>query len=615
VAVETPTVPDATVEVTDAERDALTFTGYDLDVHLVPARARIAVHAGLSVRNDGKAPLTRLALQISSSLVWESFGLKTPAGVVPLSFVQHRINTDADHTGVSREAVVTLPTALAPGGKLELSALYSGQIVQSAERLERIGAPAEQAAVADWDAITTDGQNVQTALRGYGNVLWYPVSSAPVFLGDGAKLFDAVGWAKERQQTAATRLRIAIEFTGEAPDSVYFCGRREALTAVRENNDMPVAEGTGVATAEFRTQPLGFRVPSLFVTAQAPTVTDGALLSAVTDQSGVLTQYAAAAAKTQQLLMDWLGISPLAPLSVLDHDGQPYEDAAFLVTPLEGGDPTALAPVLVHTLAHAWFQSSQVWLDEGVAQFLSLLWVETNDGREAATAQLESAANALALAEPEIKPAADVKAGAAGDGASAKPVDVAVGQSLAGQSLVGQSLIDARSQVYYRTKAAAVLWMLRSIAGEDALKKALQRYRKVGAAADANPEEFEKVLEQASGKDLRWFFDDWVYRDRGLPDLSIRHVSSRRTPDEGPKAGGWLIAVDVRNDGDAVAEVPVTVRSGTLTATERVRVAAHSDAATRIVFQGTPDEVEVNDGSVPELQSSEHVEKVDLTVE
>jgi Peptidase family M1 domain len=597
-------VPDAKVEVTDEERDALTFTGYDLDVHLVPAHARIAVHAGLAVRNDGKAPLTRLALQISSALVWESFGLRTPAGVAPLAFVQHRINTDADHTGVSREAVVTLPTALAPGAKLELVALYSGQIVQSAERLERIGAPAEQAAVADWDAISADGLNVQTALRGYGNVLWYPVSSAPVFLGDGAKLFEAVGWAKERQQGAATRLRIAIEFTGEAPDSVYFCGRREQLTPVRENNDAPVAEGTGVATAEFTTRPLGFRVPSLFVTGQAPTVTDGALLSAVTDQNGVLTQYAEAATKTQQLLMDWLGISPLAPLNVLDHDGQPFEDAAFLVTPLQGGDPTALAPVLVHTLAHAWFQSSHVWLDEGVAQFLSLLWVETNDGREAATEQLESAANTLALAEPEIKPAGAPTAAVVGDG-TAKPVEAEV----------GQSLIGAHSQVYYRTKAAAVLWMLRTIAGEDALKKALQSYRKVGAAADANPEEFEKVLEQASGMDLRWFFDDWVYHDRGLPDLSIRHVSSRHTPDEGPKAGGWLIAVDVRNDGDAVAEVPVTVRSGTLTATERVRVAAHADAATRIVFQGTPDEVEVNDGSVPELQSSEHVEKVDLTVE
>ncbi len=549
-------MPDATVEVTDAERDALTFTGYDLDVHLVPARARIAVHAGLAVRNDGTAPLTRLALQISSTLAWESFGLKTAAGVVPLTFVQHRINTDADHTGVSREAVVTLPTALAPGAKLELVALYSGQIGQSAERLERIGAPAEQAAVADWDAISADGLNVQTALRGYGNVLWYPVSSAPVFLGDGAKLFDAVGWAKQRQQGAATRLRVAVEFTGEAPSSVYFCGRREALTPVRENNDAPVAEGTGVATAEFATRPLGFRVPSLFVTGQAPTVTDGALLSAVTDQNGVLTQYAAAAAKTQQLLMDWLGVSPLAPLNVLDHDGQPFEDAAFLVTPLAGGDPAALAPVLVHTLAHAWFQSSHVWLDEGVAQLMSLLWVETNDGREAATAQLEAAANTLALAEPEIKAAADAQAGEAEDGAVAKLVEAPVGKGLVGQSLIG-----ARSQVYYRTKAAAVLWMLRSIAGEDALKRALQNYRKAGAA-DADPEEFEKVLEQASGKDLRWFFDDWVYRDRGLPDLSIRHVSSRRTPDEGPKAGGWLIAVDVRNDGDAVAEVPVTVRSG-----------------------------------------------------
>ena len=52
---------------------------------------------------------------------------------------------------------------------------------------------------------------------------------------------------------------------------------------------------------------------------------------------------------------------------------------------------------------------------------MSLLWVETNDGREAATAQLEAAANALALAEPEIKPAAEAQAGAAGEG-SVKPV-------------------------------------------------------------------------------------------------------------------------------------------------------------------------------------------------
>jgi hypothetical protein len=205
-------------------------------------------------------------------------------------------------------------------------------------------------------------------------------------------------------------------------------------------------------------------------------------------------------------------------------------------------------------------------------------------------------------------------AGAAGsDGAKSDAVQASAAAGV-GQGEAGQSLIAARSEVYYRTKAAAVLWMLRTIAGEPALKKALQTYRRDGAA-DANPEQFEKVLEQASGKDLRWFFDDWVYRDRGLPDLSIRHVSSRNVPDAPAKAGGWLIAVDVRNDGEAVAEVPVTIRSGTLTATERLRIPAHSDAATRILFQGTPNEVMVNDGSVPELQSSQHVEKVDLKVE
>ena len=64
--------------------------------------------------------------------------------------------------------------------------------------------------------------------------------------------------------------------------------------------------------------------------------------------------------------------------------------------------------------------------------------------------------------------------------------------------------------------------------------------------------------------------------------------------------------MEVRNDGDAVAEVPVTVRAGKLFATERLRIAAHASASTRVVFEGTPESVEVNDGSVPELRSTSH---------
>jgi len=576
-----PNVPDANVTISDGEREAITFTAYDLDLHLTPANAGIEAHANFTVRNDGKVPLTRLALQLSSSLVWESLRLRSG----PSSFVQHRINTDADHTGVAREAVLALPQPLAPGASADLTAIYSGSIPQSGERLERIGAPEDKAAEADWDAIAASG----TALRGYGNVLWYPVAGAPVFLGDGAKLFDSVGHAKLRQQAAMVHLRLTVAYSGDAPDAAYFCGRRELFTVSSDNDSLPVASGRGVATAEFAAHPLGFRVPSLFLTDRAATTTDGALIRAVTEQSGVLSDYAAAAAKVQPLLMDWLGDNPLAPLDVIDGDlikagGQPFEDDGLLVTPLHGGEPAALAPVLVHTLAHSWFASNHAWLDEGVPQFLSLLWVETNDGRQAGLDRLQESARTLALAEPDFS-------------------------SVGSKDVQGQSLIEASSEVYYRTKAAAVLWMLRSITSDEALKQAFKLYRK-NRSADMTAEGFEQVLEETSHKDLKWFFDDWVYRDRGLPDLSIANVSSRPAAAQGGKSAGWLVAVSVRNDGDAAAEVPVTVSSGTLTATERIIVPGHSNTATRILFQDTPEEIVVGDGTVPEVRESIHSKRV-----
>jgi hypothetical protein len=499
---------------------------------------------------------------------------------VPLSFVQQTIDTDADHTGKAQEAVVTLPQALAPGASVELTTFYSGAIEESGERLERIGAPAEQAAQADWDAITAE----RTALRGFGDVLWYPTAAAPVFLGDGAKLFQIVGRTKLMQASAMVHLRLAVEYVGDPPDTAFFCGRREKLLAVSENANVAVAESPGVATAEFSERPLGFRAMSLFVTDRAATRTDGDLISAVTDHYDTLPNYAAAALKMQPLLKDWLGADPLTTLDIIDQGGQPFEDDALLVTTMRASEPSVLAPSVLHSLTHAWFRSSHVWLDEGVPQFVSLLSVAESQGREAALAQLQEQVNTLSLAEPVISQAAD-----------ARPV--------------GQSLIEARDEVYYRTKGAAVLWMLRDIVGDDALKNGLQMYRREGKG-EADPKQFQRVLEKAAKKDLNWFFDDWVYRDRGLADLSIASVTPRALPSKGDKEASWLIAVEVRNEGAAEVEVPVTVRSGTLTTTERLRIPGRSSASTRIVFEGVPDEVLVNDGSVPEIASSRHTKEV-----
>ncbi len=563
---------DVKVEVSDVERSALTFVAYDLDAHLVPARSEMVMRAKFSVRNDGAEPLKRVVVQVSSALTWESFALD---GGEKLTFVQHLIDTDADHTGQAREAVVTLPQALAPGATISLVAFYSGEIKLSSGRLERIGAPATQATTADWDVVSAEG----TWLRGFGNVLWYPVASPAVFLGDGAKLFQAVGQTKLRQSEATIRLRLTVEYVGETPKLAYFCGRMEPLVAVSENQDVAAASAPGIASVEFAARPLGFRVPSLFVTNDALKMAAGVgSIAVVTEQDDTLARYGATAGQIEPLMKEWIGESPLGPLNILDHPGQPFEDGALLVIPMTATDTAAISTALVHSLTHAWFNSSHVWLNEGVAQFMSYLWVERTQGRDAAMAQMQDAAVALALVEPA--------AGKAG----------------------GQSLIAASDEVYYRTKAAAVLWMLRSIAGEDALKQALHTYVREGKK-DADGKEFQRVLEQTSHKDLGWFFEDWVYRDRGLPDLSIANVSPRELEAKDGR-GGWLVAVEVHNAGDAAVEVPVTVRSGMLTATERIRVLGGASTSTRILFEGEPTEVVLNDGSVPEVGQSLHVVKL-----
>ncbi len=572
-------LPAPAIALTEAERNAATFTAYDLDVHLIPATSHIAVHAKLKIRNDGQQPLARLAMQLSSSLHWDEVALRT-AAVIPASFTQQTIETDADHTGQVSEVVVTLPQPLAQHAEIDLDVFYSGAITPNAGRLERIGAPHADALAADWDAIAAD----TTGLRGFGNVLWYPVAAAPVFLGDAAKLFDAVGHAKLRQSAAVTHLHLAIEYTGEPPATAYFCGRREPLLALPVDANQPVAQAVGVATADFAAQPLGFRVPSLFLTDRNANITGGGLIAAITGQQDALLDYAAAAKLVQPMLSDWLGSTPLHSLTLLDHSGQPFEDGAFVVAPMQLAKPADLAPEMVHLLSHAWFDSSHPWMEEGVAQLMSLLWIERTQGREAAVAALQQSAQPLALAEPDMD---DPQA-------------------------TGQSLLAASGDVYYRTKAAAVFWMLRSLAGDEALKQTLRSYRG-HPALDRDPESFEHELEQAANKDLRWFFDDWVYRDRGLPDLSIVAV----TPSERPARPGsdptWLIAVEVKNDGAAAAEVPVTVRSTGLSTTEWLRIAGHSNGILRISFAGRPQEILVNDGTVPEVRTSMHIRQVTIT--
>ena len=59
----------------------------------------------------------------------------------------------------------------------------------------------------------------------------------------------------------------------------------------------------------------------------------------------------------------------------------------------------------------------------------------------------------------------------------------------------------------------------------------------------------------------------------------------------------------------------MTVHSATNTTTERVLVPAHGTVTPRVLVQGKPTEVQVNDGTVPETQATVHVLHLDETAE
>jgi hypothetical protein len=584
---------------TDDEREAVTFTAFDMDVHLRPAAQQIAVRALLTVRNDGHAPLAHIPLQISSSLDWENIRL---AGH-DVAFTVTTLNSDVDHTGQLHEAAIALASPLAPGATLQLDVTYSGTIPQSAQRLITIGTPDDAALHTDWDAITIDF----TGLRGFGNVVWYPVSSVPVILGDGARVFDEMGEHKLRNAGARFRLALTDEFLhGQAPTVALINGHRVPLAFTEPSSAGP--DVPGVASVSLDQPSLGFEAPSIFLAVRSAHQATNTTLFTLPDDDSAVEGWASAAAYVTPFLQGWLGQEPRSQLTILDlpdPDDAPFETGPLLVTAIQQATPDELDGIFAHALTHALIctstSSPPAWLNEGLAQFMGSLWLEKQQGRQKALELLESGRAALALAEP------------------ASP----------GES-PGQPLAQAISPVYYRTKATYIFWMLRDLAGDAALSTALRAALRVYSPPNdsirspgppPSTEYFEKLIELAaassgessslgqqssSRRDLSWFFSDWVDADKGLPDIAIDSVFPSHT-----EGDNWLVAVNLSNSGYAAAEIPVTVSNAATSVTQRVVVPARGKATLRILLQGQPTQVQANDGIVPETEASVHVRNLD----
>lgn len=566
------------------DRHAFTFTRYDLNARIEPEQQRLAVRGKITLRNDSDIAQKDVALQISSTLNWLSVELEGK----PLEFVSQLYTSDIDHTGALSEAVVVLPRPVAPKQIIELEIGYEGVVPQDATRETRIGVPADIAKHSDWDQIS----KTFTAVRGIGYVAWYPVSTEAVSLSEGNSVFEEVGGWKQREMEARfdTYLCVTGKLSEQTPTNLMnepsqTSGRGGGMASLLlDGQPTPTEPQINSETCGGHLyDPVGMIVPVLFVGRYADFNKPDVDIHYSPERKSGADDYALAVEQVTPLISKWFGDhrdTEMTKAQVIDlphPDDAPFASGNMLLMPLTSDETTMLLSAL-RQMTHLYFPSPRAWISDGLAAYAQANYFLNEKGRAAALAYLQSHRSALLQSEKEN-----------------------LAQN--GERSAVTSLVNAPDELYVQTKAMNVWWMLLDIVGDVALAAALHNYN---PSDDTRADYLQKLVEAQAHRDLDWFFDDWVYRDRGLPKLNIVSVYPRELVQ-----GGYVITVTVENNGAAGAEVRVTARTATGEATEKLIAPGKSKTSIRIATPALPQEITVNDGGVPESETSTHVYKIE----
>jgi len=551
------------------DRDAFTVTHYQLEVQIDRPTHVMAVTGRIILRNDSKLPQKNPVLQVSSSLSWNGVAFDNK----PVEWIGNDYTSDIDHTGGLSEVIVTLPAAVAPGVSVTLDIQYGGTVAADATRFTRMGAPEELAGRNDWDQISESF----TAVRGLGHVVWYPLSLPAVSMSEGDTVFRAIDEWMARHRNSQFDARIHV-----IGDDVKLCMAGTAMTSpcgeIGQVSDPRTGGITNEVTNSIRLSDLGTVTPAFAVADYVRLQRLGVTFLHTPQKQSIAKDFAAAAETNELVLNDWLTPPAVPPvvIELTDANANPYQDGSLLFTPLRQADSATLGLLLMPVQVAARFSSPRRWIEDGLQRFLQALAVDRHAGRKSALQFLNEYLPPLLSAE------------VAADTGPSRSKD---------QSQ--NSLVNTSDEVLLRGKGAFVFSMLRDMLGDAALQRALAAYR---PAQDSSPSYFQSLLEEGRKHDLEWFFDDWVYRDRGLPDFRVESVYARPVLDDPNQLS--LVTVTIENRGTAAAEVPVLIQTASGERTVRILSPAHQKVSARSQLPGSPTRVVVNDGSVP-VRSSE----------
>jgi aminopeptidase N len=171
--------------------------------------------------------------------------------------------------------------------------------------------------------------------------------------------------------------------------------------------------------------------------------------------------------------------------------------------------------VIAHEIVHQWYGDSatparwrHLWLSEGFATYFAAVYFGARDGEEAYRRRMERAAREYrasdAVGRPVVDPTRDL-----------------------------YSLLNANSY----QKGARVLHGLRGLVGDSAFVRGVRRFWRRHRDATATTADFRRVVEETAGRDLGWFFDQWL-RSPGYPRLEAEWwIEDGPGDDGGPTPG------------------------------------------------------------------------------
>lgn len=187
--------------------------------------------------------------------------------------------------------------------------------------------------------------------------------------------------------------------------------------------------------------------------------------------------------------------------------------------------------VIIHEIAHQWFGNAvteydwdDVWLSEGFATYFTLLFIEHEYGRDEFVDGLRSSRDRV-MAFYENNP--DYR--------------------VIHDNIDNMSEITTRMQYQ---KGSWTLHMLRGVIGTETFWEGIRRYYARYFNGHASTDDFRRVMEEVSGRELKWFFDEWLYRGGGGVSLE----------------GDWhyddasgAVILQLRQPGKYVYQMPLTV--------------------------------------------------------